>query len=218
MIKFDENKAQLFWANKKIKTLKEDPTRHGDDKRISFDVQLIKNVIEKYDNIKKILDLGSGTGQLSAALQPIFPLSNFTLVEKNSYFTKHLKNERFHVINCDIEHFLNSEVNHFDLILLFGVINSISEDRAQYIYERLSSIILAGSYLIIKHQCGVNSEVIVDKFSIDLNAEYTARYPYINSEIKSLKKFFDLDIVDIYPNYLNKFKDTHFYAFICKKR
>ncbi len=67
----------------------------------------------------------------------------------------------------------------------------------------------------MKNQCGVACEVIVDSFSAELGAHYHARYPAVEQQRKLLEQSFAVKVVDIYPPAINRWSNTHFYAFVC---
>ena len=218
MKRFDEKKAQNFWLNKKYKNAKTDPTRHGDIQRLAFDTKFTLDYIKKY-NVKNILDLGAGTGLLSKEIKAVNRHMNITLVEKNQSFISlpSLKNE-FITVNEDAIKYCEDNKEHFDLILLFGVINSIEKLNSFKLYSLIASNMNSKSILIIKHQCGLFDEFVVDNFSEDLKTFYTARYPFHMEELEFLKTLFSVNVFDIYPEQLNKHKNTHFFAYVCEKK
>ncbi|WP_340268575.1 class I SAM-dependent methyltransferase [Sphingobium mellinum] len=104
----------------------------------------------------------------------------------------------------------------FDVILLFGVINSIPEadDRMQ-MYCTLRQMLRPGGKLIVKSQCGIAEEVLVDTYSQDLGMDYAAIYPHVDDEEERLKRLFSTTRIDPYPTEYNRWPNTHFYAFVC---
>lgn len=215
---FNEKKAQQFWSKKNITNIEEDPTRHGDKERLEFDVNHILKVVGK-KNVNSLLDLGAGTGQLTKAIEKNIPIKKRILVEKNPSFIRQiLLDGKVDLVNEDILEFCKRNNNKYDIILLFGVINSINKENTYKIYEYLLNMMKKDSILIIKHQCGIEEEVIIDNFSKELTTLYTARYPYHKDEHQFLEDIFNVEIHDIYPKKLNKFVNTHFFSYVCKKK
>lgn len=106
----------------------------------------------------------------------------------------------------------------FDVILLFGVINSIpdAEDRMQ-MYRSLQKMLPQGGKLIVKSQFGVSDDVLVDAYSEDLGMDYAAVYPRVDHEEERLGRLFSLTRIDPYPAEYNRWSNTHFYALLCVK-
>ena len=75
-----------------------------------------------------------------------------------------------------------------------------------------------GGYLIVKHACGVHEEVVVDAHSDAVGSRYNARYPKLEDEVQRLRRHYDVNVVDLYPPSINKWKNTHYYAFVASKR
>lgn len=215
---FNEKKAQQFWSNKNITDIKDDPTRHGDNERLMYDLNHILNVLGN-KNVNSLLDLGAGTGQLTKAINTKISIKKRVLVEKNLTFIKQITKEKnMNLVNEDIHDFCLNHNNMYDLILLFGVMNSIERGNAYKIYKLLENMMDKDSILIIKHQCGIKQEVIIDNYSSKLKSFYTARYPHHEDELTTLKNVFDVQVYDIYPKELNKFTNTHFFSYVCKKK
>jgi len=213
---FDENKAQQYWARIAKQKMDTDPTRHGDKNRLFYDVKFIE---QKCDlaSINNIIDLGAGSGQLSEALFDINSKLEITCVEKHAEFISLKKNiQNIKKINKDILKYHDEK--KYDLILLFGVINSLSEKNEIKIYELISDLMHKNSIFILKHQCGIEMETIVDHFSEALSSKYTARYPLIDNEQEILNDFFNFEVHPMYPKELNPHSNTKFYAFTCKKK
>lgn len=216
MKSFNENKAQQYWARKAKQNISGDPTRHGDEKRLFYDVKFIQERCE-LDSIKNIIDLGAGSGQLSEALYDINSNLEITCVEKHAKFNKLKKNiKNIKKINKDILEYKDKK--KYDLILLFGVINSLNKKNEIKTYEMILNLMHKNSIFILKHQCGIEKETIVDHYSEALSSQYTARYPFIDKEQEILNVLFNLEVHPMYPKELNPHSNTKFYAFTCKKK
>ena len=72
--------------------------------------------------------------------------------------------------------------------------------------------------LIVKHQCGVKEEIVVDKYSDELQTHYNARYPSVGEERALLQEHFQTEVIDVYPAEINRWENTHFYAYVCRMR
>lgn len=101
----------------------------------------------------------------------------------------------------------------YDVIMLMGVINSfpLAEER-ESLYDNCSKMLKATGTFFIKSQFGRSEDVIVNKYSEDLRADYMAIYPFIEHELSLLEKYFAIDrVVDPYPAELNPHHTTHFH-------
>jgi cyclopropane fatty-acyl-phospholipid synthase-like methyltransferase len=178
-----------------------------------YDVEFLKKFSDKN---KILLDLGSGTGLTINSLMNDF--KKIIAVEKYKEFSKFISKE-IEIINLDLKDINLNELN-FDIVTLFGVMNYFSYDEAKELYKKIYNS-FKGT-LIIKNQFGINEDVIVDKFSEELNSYYYSEYRYLQKEIKLLENigFKIKEVVDIYPPEYNRWDNTHFYAIVCdnKKR
>jgi cyclopropane fatty-acyl-phospholipid synthase-like methyltransferase len=178
-----------------------------------YDVEFLKKFSDKN---KILLDLGSGTGLTINNL--INNFKKIIAVEKYKEFSKFISKE-IEIINLDLKDINLNELN-FDIVTLFGVMNYFSYDEAKELYKKIYDS-FEGT-LIIKNQFGINEDVIVDKFSEELNSYYYSEYRYLQKEIKLLENigFKIKEVVDIYPPEYNRWDNTHFYAIVCdnKKR
>ena len=112
-----------------------------------------------------------------------------------------------------------SELQHekFDVIIIFGVFNYLEEHEVKKLCKKLQNWVKQEGVIIIKHQCGINKDVIVDSYSKKLQCKYSAIYRKLTKEKILLENYFNLNIRDIYPKRMNVWDNTHHYAFICKK-
>jgi hypothetical protein len=73
-------------------------------------------------------------------------------------------------------------------------------------------------HLIVKHQSGVNEDVEVVKFSEELQSNYFALYRHKDKDESLLtEQGFKVQVIDIYPDNMNPWKNTHHYAYVAKK-
>lgn len=158
-----------------------------------------------------VLDLGCGDGKSNQNLN----FASLTLVDyvqpKNLVLSA---NSKF--VKEDIRKYRTTQ--RFDLITLYGVANSFSEKEIAKIYHACYGLLKENGTLLVKHQCGKESDVFVDKFSEELQCDYCAYYLSCDSTRRLLRQSgFDVEIIDPYPESMNKWSDTVFKAFICKK-
>jgi len=124
------------------------------------------------------------------------------------------KNSEF--IKEDIRNFRTDK--RFDLITLYGVANSFDKSDISKIYHMCYGLLKTDGKLLVKHQCGRIEDVFVDKFSDKLNSDYCAYYHSVKNHQKMLRQAgFDFDTIDPYPLDRNKWENTEFKAFICKR-
>lgn len=159
-----------------------------------------------------ILDLGCGDG---ASTQGLKYDANIIMVDyvrpKNLIVPPNAE-----YIQADIKNF--NPGKQFDLITLYGVANSFEEEDIAKIYYRCYSWLKPGGILLIKHQCGKERDIIIDKWSEELGCNYCAYYYSFNKHYHLLRRAgFNPEIFDPYPLDQNKWNDTIFKAFVCKK-
>lgn len=206
----DKNKINAFWS---ARTKVEDrrlATNYRDDGRLGYDTELVKKYVKHNSSI---LDLGAGTCTLTAPFLDI-PIEKVVAVDRYEGFLNKVPDHPLLTKICaDVAQFYSTQI--FDLILLFGVVNFLSHDEELSLYESCSKMMAEDSVFIVKNQCGIANEVLIDKFSEELGTHYHARYPHFEDQFSKLSTFFKVELVDIYPNEINRWEDTHFYAFIC---
>lgn len=207
----DKKKIDNFWNNRTKISDARIATNYRDDGRLAYDIQLVSKYVAEGD---KILDLGAGTCTLSTAFldkaQEIIAVDKF-----EGFFNLAPKHLKLKTHCADIIDFKSDK--QFDLILLFGVVNFITIEEEKMLYQTCYSMLKNEGLLIVKNQCGVNEEVIVDNYSQELKTDYHARYPFVESQHKRLTEFFEVEQIDIYPKEINVWSNTHFYAFVSRK-
>lgn len=208
----DRTKIDNFWLGR---TQVADPriaTNYRDDGRLEIDFRLAKSHSSPQS---RVLDLGAGSCTLSGLLEP--HVASVLAVDKFDGFLKHApRSAKFRTECVDIVEFQSQD--SFDLILLFGVVSYLNLNDERDLYERCQSMLSSTGTFIVKHQCGLAGELIVDKHSTELDAHYHARYPDYQSQSELLGKYFAVSTVDIYPPEFNRWENTHFYAFVCRHR
>lgn len=103
----------------------------------------------------------------------------------------------------------------FDLIVNMGVITYLPdpEDRLR-MYRNCHAMLKPHGKLFLKAQFGVETQVEVNHFSAELNADYQAIYPHVTAEQALLERCFTVTRLDPYPPAFNRYANTHYYYFI----
>lgn len=206
------SKIDRFWSNR---TKIDDPvvsTHFKVDGSHDIDFEFIRQFVASGS---RVLDLGAGSCVVAQRLAGV--VDQVVAVDKfGSFLQMAEKHPNLILHESDI---LDYEADEkFDLCLLFGVMNYFDEEESQKIYSKIEDILDDNGVLLIKHQCGVDDDVVVDRFSENLNTEYFAFYRAWAKEKSLLDKYFDnVEVIDIYPRALNVWENTHFYAFACRK-
>jgi cyclopropane fatty-acyl-phospholipid synthase-like methyltransferase len=163
-----------------------------------------------------VLDLGCGSGIL--AYEAAKTAEHVLAVDKfEEFFDPQYRADNMEFEKSDILEFSRAPVS-FDVILLFGVVTYLDYDETRRIYSRIAGWLRDDGVLLAKHGCGVTEDVFVDGFSKHLQSHYVALYKYLETEKDILSEYFaSVEVTDIYPDHLNRWDDTRYYAFICRK-
>lgn len=161
----------------------------------------------------RILDLGSGPGELSSRLMPAN--GELTLVEKYPDFLKQAPvAPNIQHVCCDVLDF-DTPVR-YDLILIFGVVTHLSENEEKLIYRKAEKLLAPGGILIVKNQVSNGEEKLVSGYSASLQQDYCGRYPSLERQCGQLREIFKHVDVIRYPDHFNPWPDTKHVAFVCK--
>ena len=188
-------------------------SRYTKNDRAIYDIEFIKQFINKNSTI---LDLGCGTGILEEYLAPL--VAKIVGIDKyQEFLNKAYKAENIEYIASSF-----SDLNikkQIDLILLFGITMYLSDEELDDLLKKVIVAMNKESIFIIKNQFGVEEEVIVDNFSEALQCDYYAKYRKLEDMCQIVQEHgFSCDVVDIYPTYINKYKNTHEYALVLKRK
>ncbi len=94
----------------------------------------------------------------------------------------------------------------------------LSNEELDNLLTKVKSAMDENSIFIIKNQFGIEEEVVVDNFSEGLQCYYYAKYRKLEDMCETIKKHgYSCQTVDIYPAYINKYKNTHEYALVLKR-
>lgn len=207
----NKEKIDKFWASR---TKIEDPrlaTNYRQDGRLSYDIKFVSKFLPQN---AKILDLGAGTCTLSSTF--LEQVDEIIAVDKFAEFlAKAPEHPRLKKVCDNVANFLVNK--KFEIILLFGVVNFLTAKEELAVYKSCQAMLSDKGVLLVKNQCGIEKEILIDNYSEELNEHYHARYPFLADQIHSLSKFFKVDTIDVYPSTLNRWSNTHFYGFVCQK-
>ena len=189
-------------------------TRNNAPDFSKYDIDLVTKFSDKNKNL---LDLGAGGGLLVNAINNKF--QSITAVELYPEFSQFiLPHANVTIINSDIKDFHTNE--KFNFVISFGVMNFFSNSEASNLYKKMSTFLKDNGTLIVKHQMGLEEDVVVDTYSDELKKNYYSNYRSLDNEKKLIEASGGLvvkEVVDIYPDKFNRWDNTHFYAIIAKK-
>lgn len=165
------------------------------------------------------LDMGAGTGLLINELHQ--KVKRIVAVEPFKEFSDLIvKAENIRVINENHAGYAQKYPDdRFDLITCFGVIQYLNSQEALDFYKRIFPFLKKQGKIIIKNQYGVQEDVIINKFSDELQTTYYSEYRTLEHEKKLMSGagFKNFEIVDIYPPECSRWNNTHFYAIVAEK-
>lgn len=205
-------KIDNFWKRRaKIKDPRISTHFKQDDTHV-FDLKLIRKFCKPTSHM---LDLACGTCYLSNEL--INEVAYIKAVDKYGEFLTHCKTvPNLETVTKDILDF--DDTKKYDIILLFGIVMYFNEIDTRAIYRKCKKLLKKGGIVIVKHQCGVLKDVVVDSYSPVIKDTYHAVYKHVEKDKKLLEEFFDFEVINIYPPRLNPWPNTHFYAFIAQHK
>ena len=190
--------ADQFWVSR----VSDYPSRLIQDARISkqreeLEIKFIYNTINKYKiNTDNVLDLGAGNGFSTGVVKPT---NRYDLVDLNNNYVQTLKElvkyeERYTVTCCNI---LDYVIKHrYDLYFLLGVIQYIIDDsNLESLFAKIAESMDDNSFLLLRNSSSLESDLLINNYSEDLNSEYSAKYRTIKS-IDTLLRKVNLKIIE----------------------
>jgi SAM-dependent methyltransferase len=182
------------------------------DDASDFDFSLVQKLCTPSATV---LDLGAGTCHLSIRLSP-YAKEIIAVDFIEDFLAKQNLPSNIRTVVSDIGEFETTDT--FDIILLFGVLNYFFEDNEVLsLYEKCRSLLNHNGVLIVKHQCGIRKNELIDHYSEELESNYLALYRHVDLDFLLLGKIFnDVQMIDVYPPRLNRWENTHFYCFVCR--
>ena len=191
---FNKKVADNFWSNR---ALMEESRWTGSD-FLEFEKIFLKNILPSEPIT--ILDLGCGSGQLSKAVKR--PNDILIAVDNQRNYQRFFDGENTEFVECDVTEYEYSM--QIDLILLFGVINYLTSEEIAKLFNKISNTSYSKFQLIVKAQFAIEKDYEFDKFSDDLNFQYSARYPRFENFLDTFSGFKkSIEIID-YPSEFNQ--------------
>ncbi len=187
-------------------------SRYTKNDRAFYDIEFIKQFINE---TTRVLDLGCGTGILEEKLAPL--VSQIVGIDKyQEFLDRAYKAPNVQYIASNFSDYNIDE--QYDLILLFGLTMYLSDEELEDLLEKVAKAMQNESIFIIKNQFGVDEEVVINNYSEGLQCFYYAKYRKLADMCKMVQDHgFSYEVVDIYPSYVNKYKNTHEYALVLKR-
>ena len=159
----------------------------------------------------RILDLGSGPGELSSRL--LTEDGSLTLVNKYQDFLKQAPvGHNIRHVCADVLDFADTE--SYDLILLFGVVTHLEENEEMQIYQNVAKLMRPSGALVVKNQVSHATEKLVEGYSTNLKHEYCGRYPGLFEQHERIAHHFKRVEIVRYPKHFNPWPDTLHAAFV----
>jgi len=172
-------------------------------------------IINGYTNYKsKVLDLGAGDGRISKTIAPT--VTHVTAVD----YTKRINEIKSKNITTIVDNILNVKLKEgsFDIIILFGVTNYLNDEDVDILYKNCRKWLCEDGILLIKHQCGIENDVLIDKYSPKFEARYVAVYRGESHDKNMLEQAgFTIKVLDPYPKEFNTWGNTIFRLFEAHK-
>lgn len=193
-----------FWKQK----AKDVSNRWTSKEMLEWEIFFVKKFIP---SAKSILDLGSGHGDLSRAVSN--ETIELTAVDWEPGFRDAFGSENHKFIESSVIDF--DTANQYDLVFLMGVVTCLNHPEEIILYQKIKKFIGLKGKALIKNQCAIDDEIIINKFSKELNAIYSARYPSYRRQITDLRLHFESVSVINYPSQFNKWNNTFHVMFIC---
>ena len=208
-----QTERQDYWEKLASRITDPKQTRNKRDDYSDLEIDFLKPYLKPDTSV---LDLGSGSGLVVNKLVKL--VGHITAVEKFQNFSQFIEHsDKLELINADIVGFRLHR--QFDLVLATGVIQCIERRFIADIYKNVFNMTKAGAHFIAHIHCGLEQDVIVDRFSEELNTDYYAEYRKHEWEKQQMLEagFRSVEIHDIFPDWLNKWSNTRHFLFVCKK-
>ena len=202
-----------YWENLASRITDPKQTRNKRDDYSDLEIEFLKPFL---GSDISVLDLGSGSGLVVNKLVKL--VGHITAVEKFQSFSQFIdQSDKLELINADLICF--RLYKEFDLILATGVMQCIEGKYIADIYKNVFSMTRPGGHFIAHIHCGLEEDVIVDRFSEELNAQYYAEYRQYEKEKQLLLQagFQSVEVHDVFPDWLNKWPNTRHFLFVCQK-
>jgi 2-polyprenyl-3-methyl-5-hydroxy-6-metoxy-1,4-benzoquinol methylase len=196
---------QHFWAQR----ASTGQTRWTNSSFLEYELETLRN-FELYNT--RILDLGSGFGELSRQL--CGPNGVLYAVDAEITFSELFNQQNYYFKVADVTEFRSTKT--FDLILLFGVVTYLTLFEENTVYSNIASMKDPSGVVVVKNQCSIDKEFIYDGFSAELGCRYVGRYPSIGDQFVRLKEHFASVEVRPYPATFKIHETSEHVMFVCR--
>lgn len=208
-MRVDQEVVRKFWAGR----ARSERLRWSSESILDNDVSEILGAL-KFAPLT-VLDLGCGDGELLFRVLGAFPEATAEAVDFEPTLARHFECEpRVEFRECDIR--MYDTPHRFDLVLAFGFATYLDDEEAQSFYATLARVLNSDGVAFVKHQTTLGQTFFVNRYSEELGAEYSARYPNEEEEAKVLKKHFSSVAIRPYPDHLNPHRNSRHSLFICR--
>jgi 2-polyprenyl-3-methyl-5-hydroxy-6-metoxy-1,4-benzoquinol methylase len=177
---------------------------------LTYELSFLRNLTKPNS---RILDLGSGSGELSRNL--CCENDSLTAVDLGTQYAQCFKNKNHKFVVSDVKEFHTKE--KFDLVLLFGVVPYLMPNEEDEVYSKISNFLEPGGVAIIKNQCSDGESFYVNEFSQKLEIDYSARYPSIAEQHRNLSRHFSKISIEKYPVQLKMHPNSTHVMFIVER-
>jgi SAM-dependent methyltransferase len=194
-----------FWRAK----AKERTTRWTGESILEFDRWLVGPRVAAG---ARVLDLGSGFGELSRSVIP--PDGTLVAVDAEPEMASGFEgDQRFRFVVGDVVTYRPSET--VDVVLLFGVVTHLTPTEEEAVYDNIRDCLAPAGLAIVKNQCSDGESFMVDAMSEQLGVRYVGRYPSIDEQRRRLdERFADVETIT-YPAHLKMHGNSSHVAFVC---
>lgn len=202
----DKRVIRDFWR----KRAETGQTRWTGEGMLEFDQRLLGPLIGPG---ARILDLGSGFGELSRSLCPAEG-SLVAVEQEGAMVSAFADDPRFAFENSNVVNFESQA--EFDVVLLFGVVTHLTVAEEDAVYGVIVRSLTPGGVAVVKNQCSDGADFEVNTFSEGLGTAYVGRYPAIENQLGHLAAHFETVEVIPYPPELKMHEDSTHVAFVCR--
>jgi cyclopropane fatty-acyl-phospholipid synthase-like methyltransferase len=209
----EETTREDYWASLAARITDPLQTRNKRDDYTDLEIDFLQPFLKPDISV---LDLGSGSGLVVNKLAKF--VGHITAVEKFQNFSQFIEqSDKVELINADLIGF--RLYKKFDLILATGVIQCLKRQHIAEIYRNIFNMTKPGGHFVAHIHCGLEEDVIVDRFSEELNANYYAEYRHYKWEKELMLNtgFHTVEMHDVFPDWLNKWPNTRHFHFVCHK-
>lgn len=162
----------------------------------------------------RILDLGSGFGELSKPLVP--PTGHLVAVDAEPRMASGFAGDpRFEFVVSNVATY--EPIEQFDIVLLFGVVTYLTIFEEESVYDLIRAAVTPHGLACIKHQCSDATPFEVETACGPYGERYAGRYPSIDEERERLERRFNSVEVGLYPTEMKRHPNSTHVKFLCRE-